>query len=666
MSIAIVPTARSGKTGKIVTAREAARLIRTGDTVAIGGFFGIGLAAEVVHELAAIYEARDAEAVSFGKPRDLTLVWCVSPGDGQQRGAQRLAQPGLVKRLIGGHWTAVPALYQLVAGNQVEGYNIPLGPMSHLYRDIAAGKPGHLSRVGLGTFADPRFGGGKLNERTTEDLIEVMSVGGKEYLFYKAFPINVALIRGTTSDPDGNITMEREALTVDTLSLAMAAHNSGGLVIAQVERIADIGTLNPRQVKIPGALVDCIVVATTPENHMQTIATAYNPAFSSEVRVPLNSLEAMPLDDRKIIARRAAMELRPNSVVNLGVGIPEGVAAVAAEEKCADLMTLTAEPGVIGGIPAGGPNFGAGTNAQAVIDMPYQFDFYDGGGLDAAFLGLAQSDKEGNLNVSKFGPRLAGAGGFINISQNAKKIYFLGTFTAGDLEVAVADGKLRIERDGKVKKFVKVVEHRTFSGSFAAQNDKEVLYITERCVFRLTKQGLELIEVAPGIDMKRDILDKMDFEPIVRHPREMDPRIFRAEPMGLREEILRLPFDSRFNYDEEHNILYLNLSELPVKTHDTIVRYRERIRSIVEPLGHKVYTVVNYDGFELDREVEDEYLDTVKELGDRYFHGVTRFATSAFMRAKLGDALGKRGVAAHIYESEDEAKGVVRETNPRT
>ena len=666
MNVAIVPTAKSGKTGKIVAARDAARLIRTGDTVAIGGFFGIGLALEVIHELAELYETTDSDAASFGKPRDLTLVWCVSPGDGQQRGAQRLAQPGLVKRLIGGHWTAVPALYRLVSGNQVEGYNIPLGPMSHLYRDIAGGRPGHLSRVGLGTFADPRFGGGKLNEKTTEDLIELMMVGGKEYLFYKAFPIDIALIRGTTADPDGNITMEREALTVDTLSLAMAAHNSGGLVIAQVERIADIGTLNARQVKIPGALVDCIVVARSSENHSQTIVTPYNAAFASEVRVPLTSLEPMKLDERKIIARRAAMELRPNSVVNLGVGIPEGVAAIAAEEKCADLMTLTAEPGVIGGIPAGGANFGAATNAQAVIDMPYQFDFYDGGGLDAAFLGLAQADKEGNLNVSKFGPYLAGAGGFINISQNAKKIYFLGTFTAGDFEMSVTDGKLGIERDGKSRKFVNAVEHRTFSGPFAANDDKEVLYITERCVFRLTKQGLELIEIAPGVDIKRDILDKMDFEPVVRHPREMDPRIFQPELMGLREDILRLPFDARFNYDDEHNVLFLNLSELVVKSDDIVERFKERIRSIVEPLGHKVYAVVNYDGFELDRDVEDAYLDAVKELGDRYFHGVTRFTTSAFMRAKLGDSLSKRGVAPHIYESEEEAKGVLKERNART
>ncbi len=399
---------------------------------------------------------------------------------------------------------------------------------------------------------------------------------------------------------------------------------------------------------------------------MQTIATPYNPAFASEVRIPLTSLEPMPLDDRKIIARRAAMELRPNSVVNLGVGIPEGVAAVAAEEKCSDLMTLTAEPGVIGGIPAGGANFGAATNAHAVIDMQYQFDFYDGGGLDAAFLGLAQADKEGNLNVSKFGPRLAGAGGFINISQNAKKIYFLGTFTAGDLEVAVVDGKLLIERDGRSKKFVNEVEHRTFSGSFAAQNGKEVLYITERCVFQLTKAGLELIEIAPGVDIKRDIIDRMDFEPIVRHPREMDPRIFKAEPMGLRDDMLRLPFDARFSYDRDHNILFINLSELVMKPQQTIERYRERIRSIAEPLGHKVYAVVDYDGFELDRDFEDAYLDAVKEIGDRHFLGVTRFATSAFMRAKLGEALGKRGVAPHIYESKDEAKGMVKETIPRT
>src|SRR6266852_5178101 len=587
MSIrSIVPTARSGSTGKLVSAREAVRLIRIGDTVAIGGFFCIGLALEVIHELGALFEATDEESAAFGKPRDLTLVFCVSPGDAQSAGANRLAQPGLVKRIIGGHWTGVPALYQLVAGNQVEGYNMPLGPMSHLYRDIAAGKPGHLSRVGLGTFADPRFGGGKLNEMATEDLVELVGIGGQEYLFYKAFPVNVAIIRGTTADPAGNITMEREALTCDTLSLAMAAHNSGGLVIAQVERLADVNSLNPRQVKIPGALVDCIVVATDPGNHPQTFASPYSPAFAAEVRVPLTSLTPMPMSDRKIIARRAAMGLRANSVVNLGYGIPEGVASVAAEEKIADLMTLTAEPGAIGGVPAGGGDFGAATNPQAIIDMPYQFDFYDGGGLDAAFLGLAQADREGNVNVSRFGPRLAGAGGFIDISQNAQKVLFLGTFTAGDLEVSVVEGKLLIERDGQYQKFVE-------------------------------------------------------------------------------EDGLRLPLDARFTYDDERNILYLNFEDLQVKSMTVIEDFVAKIREICGPLGHKLYAVVNYDGFELDSDLEDAYLDAVQEMGDTYFHGVTRFTTSAFMRAKLGGALESRGVAPHIYESEGEAAGAVRTTLPR-
>ena len=634
---------------KVVSAAEAVAIIRSGDMVATSGFVGVGTPE-------AILMALEKRFLESGEPRDLGLLFAAAPGDGRDAGLNRLAHDGLIRRAVGGHWSLVPKLGRMAAEGRIEAWNLPLGCISQLFREIGGRRPGLVSRVGLGTFVDPRQGGGRLNARSTDELVRVIEIGGRERLLYAAFPVNVAIIRGTTADPDGNVSMEREALLLDNLAIATAAKASNGFVIAQVERLAAAGALPAKQVTVPGVLVDCVVVAE-PEHHRQTYATAFSAAFSGQLRVPLDRLPPLGLDERKTIARRCAMELPMGGVVNLGIGMPEAVAAVAREEGLLDQVTLTAEPGIIGGLPQGGLDFGAAINPSAIIAQNQQFDFYDGGGLDLAVLGMAQVDGAGNVNVSRFGGRFAGAGGFINITQNARTLVFAGTFTAGGLDVEVGDGRLRIVREGRSPKFVGAVEEITFNGRLAAAEGQSVRYVTERCVLVLTPEGLELAEIAPGVDLERDILAHMAFRPLIRAPRTMDPRLFRAERMDLDATLLGRPLASRFTLDAERGVLFIDFAGYRVRSSEQIEEVRARVAELVEPLGGKVEAVIDYDGCSVDPAIAEAWFDMARDVQGRFYSKASRYTTSAFMRLKLGDALERREMAAHVFETAAEVDG---------
>ena len=513
-----------------ITPDAAAALLKDGDMVLAGGNGGSGVPE-------AVFEAVERRFLAGDGPHGITLFHITGVGALTEKGLCRFAHPGLVRRVIGGNFGMQLPFMKLVLEQQLEAYNFPQGVMTHLCRAMAGRQPGVLTHVGLETYMDPRQEGGRMNARTTEPLVELVPIGGKDYLFYRAPGVpSVALIRGTSADEDGYVSMEHEATAREDLSMAQAVHNAGGIVICQVKRIVRRGTLHPHMVKIPGFLIDHFVVQP---DQMQTYATQFDPARCGETTVPGSSIAPDRLDARRVVARRAAFELRPRDVVNLGVGISAMIPNVAAEEGIDEMITLTVESGAVGGVPGHAREYGTSVNPRVILDQAYQFDFYDGGGLSCAFLSFAQVDRHGNVNVTRFGNRYDGAGGFINITQNTKHLVFSGSLTGGEFDIGVADGALAIRRDGRFDKFVPEVDQISFSGQLARARGQHVTFITDRAVLEMAADGLVLTEIAPGARLREDVLDRIGFEVRVSPTlRTMDARIFRPGPMGLREAFM--------------------------------------------------------------------------------------------------------------------------------
>ena len=508
------------RTSKFLTAAQAAELIRDGDTVGLMG--GGGGLMEATH----LFEAVQARFLATAHPRGLSVVHALGIGDKKTKGMNCFAHEGMVKKVIGGHWVWSPAMQQLALDNKIEAYILPGGVSSQLMREIGAGRPGLISHVGLGTVCDPRFGGGRMNTAAREDLAEVIQVDGREYLRYKPFPIHVAIVRASAADEDGNISFEHEAANLDAQSLALAARNSGGAVIVQVRERLPRGALKAREVRIPAAWVDAIVVDP---DQQTSYAIPFDPAFSGELtgqaradseaadhtRELAAAQEAF--SERQAVARRAAVELfntgKARPVINYGVGVPDAVAKLIAARDEQHRIYQTIEHGTYGGTLMDGVLFGYARNATAMLDAATQFDFYGGGGLDIAFLGFGEFDEDGSVNVSRLGGVTVGPGGFIDIAQNARKVVFCGTLAAKGVQLATGDGQMRVLQQGAVRKLVRKVDQITFSGPQGLVRGQQVLYLTERASFRLTPAGVELFEIAPGIDLQRDVLDQMDFAP---------------------------------------------------------------------------------------------------------------------------------------------------------
>jgi propionate CoA-transferase len=511
---------------KIMSANCAAELIQDHKTVwLVAGGGGI-------NEPSCFLKALENRFLKTGHPSGLTLCHAAGIGDKQGGGVDRFAHEGMVHKVIGSHWVWSVNMQLLASQEKIEAYVLPQGTMNQMVREIAGGRPGVFTKIGIGTFVDPRIEGGAMNNCSTEHLTEVAMVNGEEYLLYKSFPIDVTLIRATTADEEGNLTFEHEGIVPEVLAASQAAKNCGGIVIAQVSRVVQQNTLHPMDIKVPGILVDAIVVDA--EQRM-SLLTAYDASLAGQCRMLLeDSMPSMKLNERKIIARRAAMEIPEKGIVNLGFGMPAGVAAVMHEEGSDNYMKLSVEQGITGGIPSSGSNFGLVYNPEVIIEAPAQFDWYDGGGLDVAILSFAEFDQYGNVNVSKFGGRVNGVGGFINISQSAKKVVFVGTFTANGFRMDCMGQKLNILEDGKICKAVSHVQQISFSGNYARKKGQKVIFVTERAVFELTENGVELVEVAEGLDIQQDVLDLMGFAPLGSPEIKTMPKcLFSPGKMGI-------------------------------------------------------------------------------------------------------------------------------------
>ena len=490
------------------SATVAAAMIRNGDTIAISGNGAGMISAE------AIFAAIEMRFLETGEPRDLTLVHSLGLGDRGDLGTSRFAHEGMIRKVIASHFTWSSKFQDLIREEKIEAYCFPGGVIQQLLREIGAGRPGLITHSGLGTFVDPRQDGGRCNRRSQQSLVELMHLDGKEVLRYKPFRVNVAIIRGTYADTRGNISSEEEAVDLDIQSIALAAHNSNGIVLAQVRQVVELGALHARSVRVPGIMIDAVV--EEPDQQL-FYGMGYDPTVSGSRRAHLGTLAAeIPAKlERRIIARRAAMELKPGASVNFGFGIPGGIFGVIAEQGIESDLWMSVEQGVHNGRMLDDRLFGAARNPDAIVPSIEQFDYYSGGGIDITFLGMGEADASGNVNVSHLGGNLVGPGGFMEIAQNAKKVVFCGTFDAQGSQVRWEDGKLEIVRPGKIHKLVSKVERITFAADYARQHNQEVLYITERAVFRLDAKGMRLIEVAPGIDIERDLLPYMDFEPLL-------------------------------------------------------------------------------------------------------------------------------------------------------